>query len=164
MVQRLAGSTVDKSSRSFRLSKQSLDREIKDMNFLLGFELAKIEMGVNRGIEIAALKLAGRSLELTPRDTGALRASLFIEGISFKANTTKPTGIDPLMIVGYDRNNEAPHAVFVHERLDLRHDPPTQAKFLTTAFNELQPLLIAILKKNAGIKKGGRSPRKGKVR
>ena len=164
MVQRLAGASVDKSGSAFKTSKRNLDLEIKNLNLNLNSALAKIEMGINRGIEIAALKLAVRAMELTPRDTGALRASQFIEGISFKSNSKKPTGINPFMIVGYDRNNEAPHAVFVHERLDVRHDSPTQAKFLTTAFNELQPLLIAILKKHAGIKKGGRSPRKGKVR
>jgi hypothetical protein len=30
----------------------------------------------------------------------------------------------------------APHALIVHERLDLRHAPGTQAKYLETAANE----------------------------
>ena len=155
---------VDKASTAFIKSKQSLDRQIKSVERNLLKELAGVEMGINRGVEIVALKLLNRSLELTPQNTGALRASGFIEGISTPANKNKPDGINPLMIVGYDRNNEAPHAVFVHERLDLQHDHPTQAKFLTTAANEMTSLMVAILRKNAGIKKGGRTPQKGRVR
>ncbi len=155
---------VNKSSRAFRISKQHLDRDLKNIEFNLKRELAGIEMGVNRGVEIAALKLLNRALELTPIDTGALRASGFIEGLSAAANPAKPDGINPFMMVGFDRNNEAPHAVFVHERVDQNHKSPTQAKFLTTAINEMMPQLVAIIKKHAGIKKGGRTSRRGKVR
>jgi len=38
------------------------------------------------------------------------------------------------------------YAIFVHERLDLRHQPPTQAKFLETSIraneSKLEPFLV----------------------
>ena len=154
---------VDKSSTAFIKTKQKLDRSFKKIQRNLQKELAGIEMGVNRGVEIVALKILVRALELVPKDTNQLADSGFIEGISTNPRSDQPDGINPLMLVGFDRNNEAPHAVFVHE-INARHDSPTQWKFLSTAVNELTPQMLAIIKANAGIKKGAKGARKGKVK
>jgi hypothetical protein len=42
------------------------------------------------------------------------------------ANAAKAKAANVKLNVGY----EAPYTIFVHERLDLYHEPPTQAKFL----------------------------------
>lgn len=59
------------------------------------------------------------SLKLCPIDTGELRASghIVIEGYGFDIRVT----------VGYS----APHAIYVHENLEVYHKYPTQAKFLS---------------------------------
>ena len=61
---------------------------------------------------------------LTPVDTGALRASGHVQG---------PTlGPEVAVTLGFG-GPSAPYAVYVHERLDLRH-PVGQAKFLEEPF------------------------------
>jgi hypothetical protein len=67
------------------------------------------------------------SQELVPVDTGKLKASGYIE--------VQQEGSELTGNVGYARDNDPFYAVIVHERLDLRHEPPTQAKFLEEAIN-----------------------------
>jgi len=67
-----------------------------------------------------------RAKELCPVDTGALRRS----------GTARPAEVHGTVVtksLGFDTN----YAAAVHERLDLRHKPPTQAKFLKFAMKEL---------------------------
>lgn len=65
---------------------------------------------------------------LVPVDTGVLKASGFL-----KAAKT-PTGISVAM--GYGLGGRPPYAAHVHERLDIPHKAPTQAKFLEAAANK----------------------------
>lgn len=141
MARRKAGASVKKSSEAFIASKKTLDRQIKEINKKLQEELAKLEMGAARATEIIAFRILNRALELTPVDTGRLRASAFIEKPRVNKNRKRPDGINPLALVGYDRNNTAKHAVFVHE-IQAHHAPPTQWKFLTTAVNEEVPRFL----------------------
>lgn len=145
---------VDKSSTAFRFHKAELDKELKAIDRRLRKRLAEIEGATQSGLRKAAFAIKKRSLELTPVDTGALYKSAFIETLSDVAQSSTPKGINPVVLVGYDRNNEAPHAVFVHEIFErdgvfIRHDPPTQAKFLQTAVHELQNEIITIVAKEA---------------
>lgn len=64
---------------------------------------------------------------LVPVDTGALKASGFIE----VAKTSR--GVQA--IVGYGANGSPPYTIIVHENLEFHHMPPTQAKFLEEAYN-----------------------------
>lgn len=64
------------------------------------------------------------SQRLVPVRTGALRAS----GQVFPP---KAVGSNIEVEFGYG-GAAAPYATYVHERLDLSHDSPTQAKFLET--------------------------------
>ena len=154
MARRIAGSNVKKSSEAFIFSKQQLDREIKNINKNLQEELAKLEMGAAAATEILAFRILNRSLELVPVDTGRLKASAFIDKPKRKNNRKRPDGISPLALVGYDRNNSAKHAVFVHE-IDATHAPPTQWKFLTTAMNEEAPRFLKDMRDLILAKKGG---------
>ena len=68
------------------------------------------------------------SQRLVPVDTGALKRSGFIE-----VRTTS-SGVHSAGI-GYGRYGKPFYAGFVHEILEFRHAPPTQAKFLEAAVN-----------------------------
>lgn len=65
------------------------------------------------------------SQRLVPVDTGRLRRSGF-------TSVRKRAG-GPVAQIGYGRFGQPFYAAFVHERMDIRHAPPTQAKFLETA-------------------------------
>ena len=49
-------------------------------------------------------------------------------------------------VVSQNISFSSDYAIYVHERLDLRHDPPTQAKFLETSVraneSKLEPFLV----------------------
>lgn len=64
------------------------------------------------------------SQRLVPVDTGKLKQSGFL----VKRKTTRGSEA----AIGYARHGRPGYAAFVHERTDLRHAPPTQAKFLET--------------------------------
>lgn len=66
-------------------------------------------------------RIAKDSVRRTPKDTGALRESIYVR---------PPRVGDTSTEIGYS----APYAVFVHERTELRH-PVGQAKFLQAAIN-----------------------------
>lgn len=61
----------------------------------------------------------------------------------FIGKTTRPT-----VKLGYS----APYALYVHEDLEMRHKPPTQAKYLETPMRLLRPELSAMIR---GDVKGG---------
>lgn len=44
---------------------------------------------------------------------------------------------------------DAPYSTFVHERLDLHHAPPTQAKFLQRAVDELERRMTVVIGEGA---------------
>lgn len=62
------------------------------------------------------------SQKICPKDTGALRKSAYVA-----VTRVSKWNIDAR--VGYDTE----YAIYVHERLDARHAPPTRAKFLEEA-------------------------------
>jgi hypothetical protein len=69
-----------------------------------------------------------RSQELVPVDTGELKASGYLE--------VRRVGDDTIAEIGYGKGGHPFYAPYVHEDLMMRHDPPTQAKFLEQAINE----------------------------
>lgn len=76
------------------------------------------EDAAERGLIKAAEMLLEQSNLICPIDTGYLRESghVVVEGKGFKTKA----------YIVYD----AEYAIYVHERLDLFHEEPTQAKFL----------------------------------
>lgn len=62
------------------------------------------------------------SQRLTPVDTGELIASGYLESTGTKKA--------PRIEIGYGRGGHPSYTVFVHERTDIMHVAPTQAKFL----------------------------------
>jgi len=72
-----------------------------------------------RGVRLAAEHLLGESRKLVPLEEGTLERS----------GTVSTDGMTAA--VSYD----TPYAVYQHERLDLRHDPGRQAKYLEQPYN-----------------------------
>jgi hypothetical protein len=68
--------------------------------------------------------------EKTPVDTGLLRATAYVSDDG-KENVE----------VGYDRDGDAPYAVFVHENLEANH-VNGEAKFLEKAIDETIPTIL----------------------
>lgn len=77
----------------------------------------------------ALVEIENNSAKRTPIDTGNLKAS----GLGHaKLLASAPSGA-----IGYTTNT-ADYAIYVHERLDLKH-PIGEAKFLENAVNEVKP-------------------------
>lgn len=71
------------------------------------------------------------SKRIVPVDTGALRGSGYVDAPAIEDDGTISVQL------GYG-GPSAPYAVYVHENLSARHNPPTRAKFLE------EPLLAAL--------------------
>lgn len=67
------------------------------------------------------------TLPITPIQYGNLRTSGHVD-------PPATTGATTTVVIGFG-GAAAPYALYVHERLDLAHKPPTQAKFLETVVN-----------------------------
>lgn len=78
--------------------------------------------------------------------TGNLKGSGYLEAEAFRDGTR--------VEVGYGKNGFPDYAIFVHERVDAQHTPPTKAKFLEDAINEdffnLQDRIVQGLKIRLG--------------
>lgn len=83
-------------------------------------------VGTVQALLMVAYDIFNDSQRLCPVDTGTLRSSGNVEG---------PIEEDgkAVIIIGYG-GAAAPYAFYVHENLDIPHDPPTQAKFLEVPF------------------------------
>jgi hypothetical protein len=69
-----------------------------------------------------------KSKEYCPVDTGDLRGSGYLEITSFRGQ--------PTVEMGYGKGGHPHYTAYVHENLEMRHEPPTQAKWLERAVNE----------------------------
>lgn len=80
-----------------------------------------------RGLVLAAEHLKGKSQEVVPVDTGVLRESAYVRVADRSTRGTMlPKGYDSIVEVGYS----APYAHYVHENLEMRHQPGKIAKYL----------------------------------
>lgn len=87
-----------------------------------------------------------KSQTLVPVKSGALKASGFIE---VERRGSRISGV-----VGYARGSNPPYAAIVHERLDVQHESPTQAKFLEEAVMSELPFtrdrIVAAVRRTLG--------------
>lgn len=86
-----------------------------------------IENVTPEAIKFGLKPIFDESQRLVPVDTGALKRSGFIE--------TRRMARGTAAAIGYGRYGRPTYAAFVHENLNLRHAPPTQAKWLEVAVN-----------------------------
>ena len=66
-----------------------------------------------------------------PVMTGELRSSGYLEVTSYRGS--------PRVEMGYAKGGNPRYAVYVHENVEAKHEPPTQAKFLQRAMEEDLP-------------------------
>ena len=86
-----------------------------------------IEGATEGAIEFALQAVMDTSQELVPVDTGALKASGFIQVFRMRSTIQG--------VAGYAAGGSPFYAALVHENLEFYHIPPTQAKFLEEAVN-----------------------------
>jgi len=77
-----------------------------------------------------ATDIMAKAIPITPIEFGPLRASGRVE-------PPEVSGTSVSVTLGFG-GAAAPYAVYVHERMDLSHKPPTQAKFLEQPVLEAQ--------------------------
>ena len=90
----------------------------------------KLMAGLEKTLYREAQKVMTKSKRICPVDRGPLRASGHV-------NQPVRAGTSVTVDKGYG-NSSVDYALAVHERLDVQHKPPTQAKFLE------QPALEAV--------------------
>lgn len=84
---------------------------------------------VSEEVIIEALKpTMEKAKTYTPKDTGALVNSAYLEKVMFRGK--------PKVEFGFARGGVPPYATEVHENLAFQHAVPTQAKFLEVAVQE----------------------------
>lgn len=84
-----------------------------------------VENQTKEALLFGAEPIFKESQRLVPVDTGRLKRSGFV--------TTRKRSGGHILQIGYGRYGRPFYALFVHERTDLRHASPTQAKFLEAA-------------------------------
>lgn len=112
---------------------------------------AKLIEGAKAGLYEAARDILALSLEYCPEDTGVLRRSARVDDSNLNQGARAggmflPVSMQsPYAVVGYGYGAEvnpktqriaSDYAVPVHERAELKHEPPTQSHFLQTAVEE----------------------------
>lgn len=90
--------------------------------------VAGIENASPDALAHAVAPIFEESQRLVPVDTGALRNSGFVESGFAR-------GGEAFVVVGYAKAGRPSYAALVHERVDVHHKSPTQAKFLEEAMN-----------------------------
>ena len=105
---------------------REIRRRLKRANVTLG-------SAVERGLKRAGLFLQRESQEVVPVATGALKNSA--------GTRAEGKGWNTDVIVFYLQG----YAVYVHERMDLRHKPGKQAKFLEGPAREKKDRILAII-------------------
>ncbi len=91
---------------------------------------------VKQGLLKAAHIVLDRARYYCPKDTGALAASGRVLGNAVGGAAARFTV--EFGGVGIPGQEDVTYAAFVHEMLDIPHDPPTCAKFLLKAIQETQ--------------------------
>jgi hypothetical protein len=100
------------------------------------FEAAFLEAAADAQM-VAAQKVYDRSQVLVPVETGALKASGKV--VEFGAPVGRGMETVGVMVQYGGGPETSQYAVIVHEDLEAHHEPPTQAKYLQTAVDEIAP-------------------------
>lgn len=88
----------------------------------------KIEGATPAALEYALEPMFDKSWLYTPVDTGALKLSGYLEAEQTPRGATA--------VIGYAADGNPGYAVFVHEMIGFKHEPPTRSKFLEAAMYE----------------------------
>lgn len=113
-----------------------------DLQWNLQRAIESIEGVTAEALHYGLLPIYEESQRLVPVDTGALKASGYLEVETRSDNI--------IAEVGYARGGQPFYAVIVHENLEFHHKDGTQAKFLEHAIDlhldEVQPRIVEYMK------------------
>ncbi len=109
------------ATRDARAAMAAVSRQINGI-------IAAIDGATPDAILAGLLPIFQKSQEYCPVETGVLVGSGYVQ--------TEKTWRGAVGNIGYALNNDPDYAAIVHERVDLNHEPPTQAKFLELAIME----------------------------
>ena len=141
--QRLARNIRPSEQRYTRNVRAQMQAIVKNARQVIN----AIEMTSIPAIEYGLRPIYDESQILVPVKTGQLKGSGFIE---VKRGARGVQGV-----VGYGKAGNPDYAVFVHERMDLHHESPTQAKFLEEAvkrhIGNVAPRYADFVRKNVGL-------------
>lgn len=121
-----------------------IDRVIKAN----GKATKKIKRLVDDALVKCAEVLLAESQKLVPVDTEALKKS-------GKVVKNDKKGLAASATVEYG-GPEAPYAFIVHERLEIYHAPPTQARYLADAIHKVRGVMTNIIKRRLSILYSGK--------
>ncbi|KKN66742.1 hypothetical protein LCGC14_0468530 [marine sediment metagenome] len=134
-------------------SEKAYIKSIRDQASVIKQNLLKVINYIDNitpeAIRFGLKPIFDESQRLVPVDEGTLKASGFVE--------VRKTATGASAVIGYARHGRPHYAGFVHERLDIHHAPPTQAKFLETAINthidDFRRRVALFYQKNTGLSK-----------
>lgn len=107
---------------------ESIKRQTKSMTDRL-IDIMNQFKDVSEDLMVEALQPTFEKSQMyCPIDTGALRASGYLEKAGFRGN--------PRVEIGYARGGQPDYAVRVHENMEWNHAIPTRAKWLQAAVLE----------------------------
>lgn len=107
-------------TRSIRAQMLQLEKNLTKI-------IEQIREATPEALEYAVQPIFDESQNLVPVKTGDLKASGFVE--------SKRSGRRIRVNIGYGKAGKPSYGVYVHEMIDVHHEPPTQAKFLEEAVN-----------------------------
>lgn len=128
---------VSVGTRSIRGSQRSsvvdytriVRQQMKGIQHNLDKIIRQVENVTPEALDYAVRPIYEQSQVYCPVDTGALKESGYLV---VRRDGKRGAQVE----VGYGRAGKPFYAVFVHEMMDLYHEPPTRAKWLESAFKE----------------------------
>jgi len=106
----------------------------------LNNQIKRIEGRSGSGLYAAGEAIKAIALPLTPIEFGHLRGGCYV-------NPPVRSAKGWVVEIGY----QAAYAAYVHERVELHHDPPTQAKFLEEAMKRGASKVLKIIQAMARV-------------
>jgi len=130
---------VNRTSRAFIRNRGDAARAVRGIEKKLKAVTAELERQSEKALREVAEEIRDEALPLTPKDTGALRRSAFVD------SQTTTNGAEA--VVGFNKqgSGDADYAVFVHEMpaTNTFTTPGTGPKFLQIAADRVQQRILA---------------------
>jgi hypothetical protein len=124
-LKRISSSQPQSIAAATRSAREDIRRITRSLNSVI----AELERVTVPALRYALRPIFEQSQEYCPIDTGMLKESGYLEVRRVDANRVQAE-------IGYAKGGNPHYAVFVHENLEMRHTPPTRAKFLENAVRE----------------------------
>jgi len=129
---------VKKKSDSFKASQASARKDMEDIQKVLEQKLREVEFLTKEGVEDVVHEVLFESQIRTPVDTRAMYDSAYTEVIDLGGKVVGE--------IGYDRNNEAPYPVHVHQI--VANHTLGEAFFLQKGANAVEKDILRVLQKS----------------